>query len=522
MINNSDFFPTPLEITKKMVEKLGSVWEWSRKIEYILEPSAGKGDLIENFFEIYDNELGKWQKAQNIFTVDVIEIEPILIDTLRGKKYNVVANDFLEFNPVRYYDLILANFPFSNGCKHLLKAIEIQERIGGKILCIVNAETIKNTYSNDRKYLSDKLREYNADIEFVKDGFVNAERSTGVEIAIIYLDIPMKNKESMFEREFKRDNPDIDFKNFNAVTTKMNKLQQLVFEYDLVIKSVTKLFEEEMRIKSLLKGFNIEANISICNNLARPEKITINEFIEDTNQKYWDKFISETSFENKLPSKLRDNFRSNMQKQKNISFNMDNVMYFYEELIKSIPKSYEETIADLFDKVTRKYNYTDNEWNKNIWGYNGWKTNDAYSIKKKVIIPCYLSNSYYRYNIPSELIDLNIAFNNITGIDASKDFEYNSEIINSIRDNKKKIETSHFILDSYKKGTLHITFKDKKAVATFNYLAAKGKAWLPEGMEDKNYNDMTEDEKEIVKVLGFEPIEYQTYIGKQKDYLRLL
>lgn len=519
-----DFYPTPESLIKRMVDKLGV--DYKRRIKYILEPSAGRGDLIDGYIKQYEsgqNINGYWMKGNkaNNLKIDTIELDENLINVLRGKGYNVVFNDFLEFNPVRFYDLIIANFPFSNGVKHFLKAIEIQGRTGGEILAIINAETIKNTYSKERLYLKQQLDMYEADIEFIENAFVDADRETEVEIALVYVKIPMIKTESMFEREFKKDNPQINFEDINGLTVKMNKLQQLVFEYDLVVKSITKLFEEKMRIDKLLEGFGIDGKISICNDQVNPKVISINDFINDTNMRFWDRFITETSFETRLPSKLRDSFRMNMQKQQNIAFNMDNIQYFYNELMNSIPKSYEETIGDLFDAVTRKYNYTDNEFNKNIWGYNGWKSNDAYAIKKKCIIPCYLSSSYYSYNIPNELIDLNIAFNNITGIKDEDSFKYNSDVIKQIKDAGKKIETTHFILNSYKKGTLHIEFKDRKALAMFNYLGAKGKNWVGEGFGTKNYSDMTKEEQEIVKGMGFEPIEYQELTG-QKDYLRLM
>lgn len=55
----------------------------------------------------------------------------------------------------------------------------------------------------------------------------------------------------------------------------------------------------------------------------------------------------------------------------------------------------------------------------------------------------------------------------------------------------------------------------------FNYLGAKGKKWLDGDFGTKSYSDMTTEEKEIVKILGFEPGEYQELSG-QKDYLRLM
>lgn len=522
---NNDFFPTPKELTRKMIEKLGV--DWRRRIKYILEPSAGKGDLINAYKEIYEEKInmnGYWGNGANSkdLIIDVVEKDENLINILRGQGYNVVFDDFLEYKPSKYYDLIIANFPFSEGDKHFLKAIEIQSRTGGEIIALINSQTLKNTYSNNRKYLAQLLSEYDAEIEYIENAFSEAERKTDVEVALVHVKIPMVKTETIFEREFKRDNPEINFKDINALTVKMNKLQQLVFEYDLVIKSTMTLFEEEIRINKLLEGFGMTSDISICNSNVHAKKLSMNEFIENTNLKFWDRFIKETDLETRLPSKLRNSFRSDMQKQRNIAFNMDNVRYFYEQLIDSIPNSYEQTCGDLFEAVTRKYNYTDNEWNKNIWGYSGWKTNNAYAIQKKIIIPCYLSAESFCYSLPDELLDLNIVFNNIAGIRDNDEFKYSGEIHNRIKNKEKKIESTHFVMDSYKKGTLHVTFKDKKALAVFNYLGSKGKGWLNGDFTTKSYSDMNEEEREVVKILGFEPSDYNTYIGQRKDYLRLL
>lgn len=332
----------------------------------------------------------------------------------------------------------------------------------------------------------------------------------------------MKKQETMFEREFKRDSHDVSFDDMNSIAIKRNKLEQLVFEYQLVIDTTVKLFEEKARVDNLLKSFGLENKINIANDLTRAESITVNEFIETTNQSFWNKFIRETNFETKLPSALLDNFRANMQKQKNISFNIENLKYFYQELTNAIPKSYEETIGDLFDKCTKDYNYTASEFNKNIWGYSGWKSNNAHSIKGKIIIPCYLSRGYYSYNAPNELMDLNIVFNNLTGLDSGDELKYGGDIMERMKNCEKKIETTHFIVSTYKKGTCHLEFKDKKALAMFNYLGAKGRNWIDESFSKKKYEDMNDEEKEIVVGMGFKPNEFNVMIQGEKDYLRLM
>ncbi len=97
---------------------------------------------------------------------------------------------------MKEYDLIIMNPIFSNGCKHLLKALEMQKRNGGAVVCLLNAETLKNPCTNERLDLQRKLTEYNAKVEFMKDAFLDAERKTAVEIALIKVQLPEIKRES--------------------------------------------------------------------------------------------------------------------------------------------------------------------------------------------------------------------------------------------------------------------------------------------------------------------------------------
>ena len=59
------------------------------------------------------------------FDIDCIEIDQNLQHILKGRDYRVVHNDFLTYETWKEYDAIIMNPPFSNGCKHLLKALEM-------------------------------------------------------------------------------------------------------------------------------------------------------------------------------------------------------------------------------------------------------------------------------------------------------------------------------------------------------------------------------------------------------------
>jgi type I restriction-modification system DNA methylase subunit len=162
------FYPTPRSLINKMIKGI-----YFNTIKTILEPSAGAGHILE----LLENEK-KYYKHLNI---DCIEINPELQLILKGKNYRLVHDDFLTYNSMKKYDIIIMNPPFLDGDKHILKALQMQED-GGTIVCILNAETLKNPFSNTRKDLVRKLKEHNAEIEYIENAFVDADRKTGVEI----------------------------------------------------------------------------------------------------------------------------------------------------------------------------------------------------------------------------------------------------------------------------------------------------------------------------------------------------
>lgn len=184
---NKEFYPTP----KKLIEKMFAGVDLKR-VKTILEPSAGIGNIADYLQDKKESET--W--GRYAYSIDCIEKEKNFQAILRSKKYRVIYDDFLAFNTFKEYDLIVMNPPFSDGDKHLLKALEMQERTGGAIICLLNAETLRNPYSVYRKLLLQKLDEYNAEIEYIPNAFCNADRKTYVEIALIKCQLPEKTYKS--------------------------------------------------------------------------------------------------------------------------------------------------------------------------------------------------------------------------------------------------------------------------------------------------------------------------------------
>lgn len=131
----------------------------------LLEPSAGEGDLIEPW-----TGREQWRSGKHTAKlVDCVEIDISRHPTLRGKGFNVVGVDFMAFNGASIYSHILLNPPFADGAKHALKAWEIL--FDGEMVAILNAETIKNPFSGERKMLLNLIEQYGS-VEFLQDEFV--------------------------------------------------------------------------------------------------------------------------------------------------------------------------------------------------------------------------------------------------------------------------------------------------------------------------------------------------------------
>lgn len=157
------FYPTPPSLIEKMLSGLDL-----RTIQYILEPSAGKGNIIKGILDKH-NMLYSWDRGK--INIDCIEIDKNLQSILRqmsadeeNNNIHLVWDNFLTYNPYKKYDLIIMNPPFNGGERHLLKALDIQ-RNGGSIICILNAETINNPCNANRQDLVRQLDKYNASIE---------------------------------------------------------------------------------------------------------------------------------------------------------------------------------------------------------------------------------------------------------------------------------------------------------------------------------------------------------------------
>lgn len=523
---NRDFYPTP----KNLIDKMLCDLDFS-VIKSILEPSAGKGDIVEALKK--KEEIRSYGRIKYQFDIDCIEADQNLQHILKGKNFRVVYNDFLTYSTMKEYDLIIMNPPFSNGCKHLLKALEMQQRNGGAVVCLLNAETLKNLCTNDRQDLQRKLTEYNAKIEYIQDAFLDAERKTEVEIALVKVQLPEVQRESFILEGLRKAQEQREIE--AEESTKLidsDFFKAIVKQYQLEVEAGIKLIKEYYAMQPFIlsqfgkdekTGETIQKGGCIISMTCSKNGLSVNEYIKMVRSKYWNALFENKRFIGQLTNNLQRDFYNKVEELSNYDFSLYNIYQLKIDIQKKVVKGIEDTIIDLFDELSYKYSYWD-ETSKNIHYYNGWKTNQSWIINKKVIIPLGAYNEFWGryepsdYKIVNKLQDIEKCFNYLDGgLTEAVDLEESLKFAEEYGETKD-IQLKYFTVTFYKKGTCHITFNNDELLKKFNIFGSQHKGWLPPSYGKKVYKDMTTEEKAVVNEFEGEK-EYSKVISNKEYYI---
>ncbi|MCJ8343728.1 MAG: DUF4942 domain-containing protein, partial [Cetobacterium sp.] len=379
---DKNFYPTPKEIAFKMIEGLDL-----RGVN-ILEPSAGKGDILE----VIES------KTANIYC---IEKNQELQSILREKKYTILGDDFLKFKPDHIFDVILMNPPFDNGVKHLLKAWEISEE-GTQIRCLLNRESIENPCTKEKKLLLNIIQNNNGEIEYLGNCFKNGERKTNVEIVLIKLQNKTKRKKFQFNfNEFQKEEINIEELNINQLA-KIDILQNLEDRYI----SVKKLIEEYLVLKNKLEfyldgimdKYTVDTLLAKSFNNKNRER-EYEEIIGNIRNRFWQVIFSKTKLEEKMTSNVKKDFFGNKKEYSIMPFTVENVNKLLEILIQNSKHIFQNCIEEIFDYLTAYYP-------ENRVHIEGWKTNERWMVGRKFILPNminWLDLKYVKSNIIKSL-----------------------------------------------------------------------------------------------------------------------
>lgn len=520
--NNTDFYPTPAHITNKMISDIDF-----RMISSVLEPSAGKGDIVDIVKNKLKNANNYYNRDSN-WDIDCIEMDENLQHILKGKGYRVVHDDFLTYNTMKHYDLIVMNPPFSNGEKHLLHALSMIEKTGGQVVCLLNAETLDNPFSNSRKDLQKRLQKHHAEIEYIENAFVEAERKTYVTVALIKVKMAVPSHNSVIINSLKKEEVHQEETSHNSNSLiNADFIRGIVEQYNFEAKAGVKLINEYNALRPLmLNGFKetdryateiLELKLHYKDD---ENSSLVNSYIKQLRMKYWKTLFTSDQFMGLFTNNLRQEYMNKVSELRNYDFSLFNIYTIRAELSKELTRGVEDTIVSLFDELSHKHSWY-NETSSNIHYYNGWKTNKSYKICKRVIIPLSAYSSWsgkfeMHYNTRDKLSDIEKVFNYLDG-GITEEVDMDSVIKEAERTYQtKKIQFKYFMATFYKKGTCHIEFTNQELLHKFNLFGSQRKNWVPPSYGKKQYEDMTQEEKAVID--EFEGEKSYADVMKRKDY----
>lgn len=480
---NDEFFPTPENVIEKMLDPFLFKQKHISSMK-ILEPSAGKGDIVNYIDERMNNG---WSKTK----IKCLEINPEL-QTILNKKYCVefVGENFLEYFPNEYFDLIVMNPPFSNGDEHLLHAWEIMKC--GDIVCLLNAETINNPYSKTRQLIKKIIEDNNGIVENVGNCFIDAERKTNVECVIVRLKKQDKKFFEGFFDELKSSKEYVEKIVDENNVMKADLIEAKIESYNAIVIMFQEMIKQMRKFESLAQSINIDVKSIFCKTIenfniseTNIDKFTFsyqehfNDFVSMIKKSAWKDIFSNISAGTFLTSQVKKEFDALCSSFGVKDFTKNNIQTLVKVLFDNSNTIMQQAIMEAFDLLT-KYN----EENRVHW--EGWKTNDYWRVNKKFILP-FIVESYFGggdfhvcYNCQEKLGDLDKALCFLSGKNYNKIIASYDAIKENIQNkNMKNIESEFFYINTYKKGTGHFVFKDMWLWEQFNLVACKGKNWLP-------------------------------------------
>lgn len=464
----NDFYPTPGHVVIDMVSPYMHNDKRPRDMLTILEPSAGKGDIIDKMIHHYNLKFAQF---------NAIEKNPELRATLTGKGYKVIDSDFLKFNDPMHFDLVVMNPPFREGATHLLRAWELVAD-GGDIVCLLNAETLRNPYTEERKLLISIIEEHGVTKD-IGNPFNGADslRKTEVEVVLVRLHKPEREGMSFDGVVVDHDvrEAEADFQ-VNPLAS-ANMIESLVAQYERardVLRQIDKLRAEYHYYAGAAKLPNYEQD----DNEDIP---TLNDQITVLKARFWKFVFDKTQIGQLTTSDFQRKFYVMREQTAMMAFTVDNVMAILEMFVQNRGDILQQCIESVFDAATA-FHY------KNCVHVEGWKTNKSWKVNKTIIIPGVVDTSYgywsmslYRRREFFEDIDKvccylsGLKLADITPLKTA--LENRVEQIRRGADYTEVFETAFFQVRVYKKGTMHLTFKDLDLLARFNQAAAKRKGW---------------------------------------------
>lgn len=461
---NPDFYPTPNDVIFQMLENVNI----NDKI--ILEPSAGKGDIMD-----FLNDNG----AKEVLFCEVNED----LQAISQHKGKFMCADFLQLtsDQISHIDLIVMNPPFSKDTEHILHAFNIAPA-GCKIIALCNAQTVLNPCYQSRKELKNNINLFGS-FQNLGSCFQDAERSTCVEVGLITLQKSGAKYSTEFEGFFLEDEEEPEGEGIMSYDV----VRDLVNRYVESIKIFDKQLEEAQRMNQLTSGyFSVKIGMSITD---KEKPVQRADFKKEMQKSGWKFIFAKMNLQKHSTKGLNEDINKFVETQTHIPFTMRNIYKMLQIVVGTTGQRMDKAILEVFDQVTQHYH-------ENRFNVEGWKTNSHYLLNQKFIFPSLVDTDKWSWNrlhaYPSsyanfeKIEDLVKALCYISG----DNYDHFESLNQFLRADKAEygvwVEWHYFKIKCFKKGTIHFEFLDKELWGRFNQRVAKIKGFpLYEKAPDK-------------------------------------
>jgi len=352
----------------------------NRDVERLLDACSGAGALADAWERRSRDHYSRRSRNHGL-PVDVIEIDARYHPTLRDKNYNVVGLDFLQFEGGAIYSHVILNPPFAQGARFALKAWDMLWE--GEVVAMLNAETLRNPFSAERKRLALLVAEHGS-VEFIEDAFIggDVERATKVEIALVHLIKPAQCAhdwvgpiidslavEPQAEESFELPN-ELALPN-TFVTNQCLTFRAAVRAMREAVRSDAVAAHFAARIGDTMARRQGDAGPVVTQTTGAGVRQALRERYLDLKDRAWASVLRSTDTLAKLSAKVQSQAESQFAQIKTLEFTESNVYGFLLGLVESQPEMQLDMACDVFDQITRYHS-------ENTVFYRGWKSNDRH------------------------------------------------------------------------------------------------------------------------------------------------
>lgn len=523
------FFPTGRALAHRCWKKFKN-----KNFVRVMDPSAGEGDLLK---AIPEDMLYHFRHRD--FPFDVCEIDAKFHPILREQKRRIVGHDFLQYTGGAWLSHFIMNPPFAYGVEHVLHAWDILW--DGEIVAIINAETIRNPFSAQRRLLV-RLIEQHGDCEFVRDAFngPDAMRKTDVEVAIVYLrkcanlavDITGDLIGQLRKDQHDGEQLAAGFQEEQQLAHCNSTVENMVLVFDAAVHSMRaaafasakatyyarllgQATEQEAGAQKEPLAAVLSRGAKQAPTLDKQQTRTLTAEVMDAlhtgyldlKHRAWNGVLKSSSIKDRLSSLAQKRLEAEFDYIKELEFTAANVYGFLLGVLEKQSELQIEMACDVFDTITKYHS-------ENLVYYKGWKSNDRHRT-------CGMRLRTNRFILPGFTCffdcltgDSNARLADFDKVFAMLDGKFQAELglvqacqqrYEQLRGGER-VESSYFEVRYYPlAGTMHFFPRDKVLVDRLNRMVGRQRQWLPPADDSddvvfwEQYNAAEKLDKELRK-----------------------